>query len=77
MAVGRLRDDDLVRSGRAFRALIPVTVGPRSYRDPMRLLHTSDWHLGRSFHGQSLLADQETVLCALPTLRPSGTSTSC
>ena len=68
MAVGRLRDDDLVRSGRAFRALIPVTVGPRSYRDPMRLLHTSDWHLGRSFHGQSLLADQETVLCALADL---------
>jgi DNA repair protein SbcD/Mre11 len=28
----------------------------------MRLLHTSDWHLGRAFHGQSLLADQELVL---------------
>lgn len=28
----------------------------------MRLLHTSDWHLGRTFHGQSLLADQEAVL---------------
>ena len=28
----------------------------------MRLLHTSDWHLGRSFHGASLLEDQRTVL---------------
>src|ERR1700760_3047767 len=24
----------------------------------MRLLHTSDWHLGRSFHGEDLLAAQ-------------------
>src|SRR4051812_3810732 len=24
----------------------------------MRLLHTSDWHLGRSFHGEDLLAVQ-------------------
>jgi exonuclease SbcD len=31
----------------------------------MRLLHTSDWHLGRTFHGRSLLADQEEVLTAL------------
>jgi DNA repair protein SbcD/Mre11 len=31
----------------------------------MRLLHTSDWHLGRTFHGCSLLADQEEVLTAL------------
>ena len=53
---------------RPFRALIPVTVGPRSYRDPMRMLHTSDWHLGRTFHGQSLLADQESVLGALADL---------
>src|SRR5664279_1211223 len=34
----------------------------------MRLLHTSDWHLGRTFHGQSLLADQEQVLGALADL---------
>ena len=34
----------------------------------MRLLHTSDWHLGRTFHGQSLLADQESVLGALTDL---------
>ena len=45
-----------------------VTVGPSSYRDPMRLMHTSDWHLGRTFHGQSLLADQESVLGALADL---------
>ncbi|MCX5949929.1 MAG: exonuclease SbcCD subunit D, partial [Cyanobacteria bacterium] len=28
----------------------------------MRLLHTSDWHLGRSFHGASLLDEQAEVL---------------
>lgn len=28
----------------------------------MRLLHTSDWHLGRSFHRVGLLAAQEAVL---------------
>jgi exonuclease SbcD len=34
----------------------------------MRLLHTSDWHLGRIFHGQNLLADQEAVLTAVADL---------
>ncbi|MFN5194302.1 MAG: exonuclease SbcCD subunit D [Cyanobacteriota bacterium] len=28
----------------------------------MRLLHTSDWHLGRPFHGASLLADQAAAM---------------
>lgn len=28
----------------------------------MRLLHTSDWHLGRRFFGRSLVSDQEYVL---------------
>lgn len=28
----------------------------------LRLLHTSDWHLGRVLHGRSLLTDQEFVL---------------
>ena len=28
----------------------------------MRILHTSDWHLGRSFHGASLLDDQAAVV---------------
>jgi exonuclease SbcD len=28
----------------------------------MRLLHTSDWHLGRSFHGASLLEEQAAAL---------------
>ena len=31
----------------------------------MRLLHTSDWHLGRSLHGTDLLAEQEAVLTRL------------
>lgn len=28
----------------------------------MRILHTSDWHLGRQFHGQSMLAHQAAFL---------------
>ena len=31
----------------------------------MRLLHTSDWHIGRSLHGTDLLAEQEKVLTGL------------
>ena len=28
----------------------------------MRILHTSDWHLGRIFHGESLIEDQQDML---------------
>lgn len=28
----------------------------------VRFLHTSDWHIGRTFHGADLLAEQEAVL---------------
>jgi len=31
----------------------------------MRILHTSDWHIGRTFHGHSTLAALRTVLDAL------------
>ena len=31
----------------------------------MRILHTSDWHVGRSFHGRDLLTTQESVLGAI------------
>lgn len=34
----------------------------------MRLLHTSDWHVGRTFHGHDLLADQRAVLAAIAEL---------
>lgn len=34
----------------------------------MRLLHTSDWHIGRSLHGADLLADQKRVLSGLADL---------
>jgi exonuclease SbcD len=34
----------------------------------MRLLHTSDWHVGRTFHGRDLLADQEAVIAGLADL---------
>ena len=35
---------------------------------PMRLLHTSDWHIGRTFHGHDLLEDQEFLLSTLADL---------
>ncbi len=28
----------------------------------MRILHTSDWHLGRQFHNVSLIDDQQYIL---------------
>ncbi|WP_280232331.1 exonuclease SbcCD subunit D [Nocardia cyriacigeorgica] len=34
----------------------------------MRILHTSDWHIGRTFHGVDLLGDQEYALRALAEL---------
>lgn len=34
----------------------------------MRLLHTSDWHVGRTFHGADLLAEQDAVLGHLAEL---------
>lgn len=34
----------------------------------MRLLHTSDWHIGRTFHGSSLLADQAVALQSIADL---------
>ena len=34
----------------------------------MRLLHTSDWHLGRTFHGESLLSEQEEAVDRLVRL---------
>lgn len=34
----------------------------------MRILHTSDWHVGRTFHGVDLLADQAAVLDAVARL---------
>lgn len=34
----------------------------------MRILHTSDWHLGRQFHGVALLDDQRDVLTQVLTL---------
>jgi DNA repair protein SbcD/Mre11 len=40
----------------------------------MRVLHTADWHLGRSFHGESLLAAQaaaaEHVVAVARDVRP-------
>ena len=34
----------------------------------MRILHTSDWHVGRTFHGRDLLADQERALGGIADL---------
>lgn len=37
-------------------------VGGSAYRHVMRLLHTSDWHLGRTLHGVNLHEAQSAVL---------------
>ncbi|MGA9870668.1 MAG: exonuclease SbcCD subunit D [Rhodococcus sp. (in: high G+C Gram-positive bacteria)] len=34
----------------------------------MKILHTSDWHVGRTFHGVDLLADQAAALSAIADL---------
>ncbi|MGB7239575.1 MAG: exonuclease SbcCD subunit D [Rhodococcus sp. (in: high G+C Gram-positive bacteria)] len=34
----------------------------------MKILHTSDWHIGRTFHGTDLLADQAAALAAIADL---------
>ncbi|NLU83792.1 exonuclease SbcCD subunit D [Rhodococcus sp. HNM0569] len=34
----------------------------------MRILHTSDWHIGRTFHGVDLLADQASALESVAAL---------
>lgn len=34
----------------------------------MRILHTSDWHVGRTFHGVDLLADQARVLAEIAAI---------
>ncbi|MFM7640764.1 MAG: exonuclease SbcCD subunit D [Cyanobium sp.] len=38
----------------------------------MRLLHTSDWHLGRSFHGASLLEEQAAAMARIVELVQEG-----
>ncbi|MFN9628882.1 MAG: exonuclease SbcCD subunit D [Cyanobacteriota bacterium] len=38
----------------------------------MRLLHTSDWHLGRSFHGASLLEEQAEAMARVVALAREG-----
>ena len=34
----------------------------------MRILHTADWHIGRTFHGHSTLAPLSEVLAAIPVI---------
>ena len=41
---------------------IAESVTPPLYVVGMRILHTSDWHLGRSLHGQSLLEGQAAFI---------------
>ena len=36
----------------------------------MRLLHTSDWHLGRSFHGEGLIGAQAAYVDHSPPPPP-------
>src|SRR4051812_12866325 len=61
------RPCDLIDAGEPVRhgASGPVlSVAPPTVPG-MRLLHTSDWHIGRSLHGTDLLAEQEQVLGGL------------
>ena len=46
----------------------PFRRGPALPWCPVRFLHTSDWHIGRTFHGADLLAEQEAVLGHLADL---------
>jgi exonuclease SbcD len=49
-----------------------AVLASRSSFGDMRVLHTSDWHVGRTFHGRDLLADQESVLGGLADLVVGG-----
>ncbi len=40
---------------------IPDAIPLKNYGAPMRLIHTSDWHLGRTLHGADLLPYQAGV----------------
>lgn len=51
-----------MRRGAVFLSVI------RPSLSAVRFLHTSDWHVGRSFHGTDLLAEQDTVLGHLADL---------
>ncbi len=46
-------------------ARLGPNVGGGSYRVSMRILHTSDWHIGRTFHGTSTMDALAEVLGAL------------
>src|SRR3954454_17667558 len=61
------RPCDLIDAGEPVRhgASGPVLSIGRPTVPGMRLLHTSDWHIGRSLHGTDLLAEQEQVLGGL------------
>jgi exonuclease SbcD len=50
------------------RASVPETVVPRQILECVKLLHTSDWHLGRTLHGTSLLEHQGAFLSWLVDL---------
>ncbi len=47
-----------MRPDHAATAWDPGAVGAVSYGPRMRLLHTSDWHLGRSLHREGMLGHQ-------------------
>ena len=44
------------------------SVSAVTYGVSMRVLHTSDWHLGRTFHGVDLLDDQRRGLSAIASV---------
>ena len=52
-------------SRRCCSGSLNARVGGGTYRVGMRILHTSDWHIGRSFHGHSTLDALRGVLDVL------------
>src|SRR5690606_7818234 len=50
---------------------VPGAVGTGRYGAGMRILHTSDWHLGRTLHGVDLLEHQAAHLDHLVELTRS------
>lgn len=56
------RSGERLRRGAVFLSVIRPNLGA------VRLLHTSDWHVGRTFHGADLLAEQDAVLGHLADL---------
>lgn len=62
------REKSNTRSGESLRHVSTILSEVGLNLGHVRLLHTSDWHVGRTFHGADLLAEQAAVLGHLADL---------